>query len=669
MNRLKNRKKSTFFPQKSLSTKLLIILLITSILPLVLSTSMIYTNTTKGFTSLVNENKEAVESAVTNKFDSTFERLLELSNIYAADQELITAFKAGNQSSLAEKVQPVFERLQKEHQLEVLEWGTTEGTVFFRGHNPEKFGDDKSDIPAVQQALNGKESAGFEFGSSGLAVRAFVPIKSGSEIIGTLQTGVDDSFLKDLKHTLHGVNLDLYDSTGKIVVSSENTNIGKSLADRSLIDTLQSGKKVSTKSKEAIQTFIPMYDPTKSEVIGFISISQDVSFLNKLSSKITLLSIFLTAAAMIVVMIVVIIFSRSITRPLKQVTSFMGEFSKGNLAASFEGKERQDEIGQLSSSITEMKERLKDMVEQIADVSVVIKRRSTKLNQSSKEIKAGSHQVAVTMQGLSAGSESQAHTALELAQIMKDFTAKVHEANENGNEVAATANNVFHLTASGKDLMDSSVGQMKKIHSLVEDSVLKVQRLDDQSREISKLVQVIQSVSDQTNLLALNAAIEAARAGEHGKGFAVVADEVRKLAGQVSHSIVDITNIVESIQEESKQVTTSLQQSFEQVKAGTDQMTSTGETFEQIKHSLSLMLNKIKVISINLTDITTNTAEVHTSIENISSISEEFAAGVEETAASVQQNSSSMEQIASHADSLDQLAKELQVLMEQFKIN
>ncbi|HWO98329.1 MAG TPA: methyl-accepting chemotaxis protein [Bacillus sp. (in: firmicutes)] len=669
MNRLKNRKKSAFFPNKSLSTKLLIILLITSVLPLVLSASMIYANTVKGFTALMSENKEAVESAVTNKFDSTFEQLLELSNIYASDQELINAFKTGSRSNLAAKVQPVFERLQKEHRLEVFEWGTNEGTVFFRGHNPEKFGDDKRAIPAVQQALNGKESAGFEFGSSGLAVRAFVPVKSDNKVIGTLQTGMDDSFLKDLKPTLHGVQLDLYDSTGKIIVSSEDTNIGKSLADRSIIDQLRSGKELSTNNNESIQTFMPMYDPTKSEVIGFISITQDVSFLNKLSSKITLLSTLLTAATIIVVMIVVTIFSKSISRPLKQVTLFMNEFSKGNLAASFEGKERQDEIGQLSRSINQMRERLKDMVEQIADVSVVIEKRSSELNQSSSEIKEGSQQVAVTMQELAAGSESQANTALELTQIMNDFAANIQEANENGNEMAAAANNVFHLTVNGKSLMDSSVDQMKKIHSLVEDSVRKVQRLDDQSREITKLVQVIQGVSDQTNLLALNAAIEAARAGEHGKGFAVVADEVRKLAGQVSHSIADITNIVKGIQEESKEVTTSLKQSFEQVQLGTDQITTTGETFEQIQESLSLMLNKIKVISINLTNITTNTTEIHTSIENISSISEEFAAGVEETAASVQQNSSSMEQIAHHADSLDQLAKELHKLMGHFRVH
>jgi methyl-accepting chemotaxis protein len=668
MNRLKNRKKFNLFSQKSLSTKLLTILILTSILPLVLSTSIVYTNTAQGFTTLINENKEAIQHSVTNEFNVVFEQLLELSNIYANDKELIQAFKAEDRNNLAAKIQPIFKRLQEEHQLEVFELGTNKGIVFFRGHNPEKFGDDKSDKPAIQDALRGKESAGFEFGSSGLAVRAFVPIKSGNEIIGTLQTGMDDSFLKELKRTLHGVHLDLYDVSGKIIVSSDDSNIGKTLNDHSIIEKLLSGKELSREKGEYIQTFMPMYDPTKSEIIGFIGISQDVSVINKVNSEITLLSILLTAITLIVVIIVVMIFSRSISLPLKQVTVFIDEFSQGNLNAAFEGKEQKDEIGQLSRSINEMRERLKDMVQRIVDVSVIIEKRSSELNQSSKEINEGSHQVAVTMQELSSESESQANTALELTQIMNDFAAKIHQANENGSEVTSTANTVFDLTTNGKNLMDSSVDQMNKIHSLVKDSVSKVQRLDEQSREISKLIQVIQTVSEQTNLLALNAAIEAARAGEHGKGFAVVADEVRKLAGQVSHSIVDITNIVKGIQEGAKQVTVSLQESFEQVKSGTNQITTTGETFEQINESVSVMLKKIKIISTNLTDITSLTRGVNTSIENISSISEEFAAGVEETAASVQQNSSSMEQIANHADSLDQLAKELHELMSQFKI-
>nr|WP_235420798.1 methyl-accepting chemotaxis protein [Jeotgalibacillus soli] len=205
------------------------------------------------------------------------------------------------------------------------------------------------------------------------------------------------------------------------------------------------------------------------------------------------------------------------------------------------------------------------------------------------------------------------------------------------------------------------------IQEIMKSSVQRVNDLDAQSVRITEMIQVIQAIADQTNLLALNAAIEAARAGESGKGFAVVADEVRKLAEQVKHSIGDITYIVNGIQNGSKQAVTSLQEGFEKVESGADQIRTTGLTFEEITGELSTMTEKIQRISTSLTEINKETYNVTTSAVSIASVAEE-AAGVEETSASVQQTSSSMDQITDNADALASLSKELNELIRQFRV-
>ncbi|SET47383.1 methyl-accepting chemotaxis protein [Salinibacillus kushneri] len=372
--------------------------------------------------------------------------------------------------------------------------------------------------------------------------------------------------------------------------------------------------------------------------------------------------------AIIIGGLIVFFISRMVSRNLNKVVHVNNRVAEGNLAVDAIDYDGNDEIGKLAESTNVMGRNLKLIVEKITEISETVSSQSEELTQSANEVKAGSEQISSTMQELASGSESQANNASDLSSNASTFTKSVQEANANGEHVYESSKEVLNMTGEGQQLMEQSVKQMTTIDHIVQDAVQKVQGLDKQSKEISKLVVVIKDVAEQTNLLALNAAIEAARAGEHGQGFAVVADEVRKLAEQVADSVTDITEIVGKIQKESTNVVDSLQNGYSEVEKGTSQIKTTGETFDKINQAVSKMTTNIQTVTDKLSMMSKTNQEMSSSIEEIASISEEAAAGVEQTSASAEQTSSSMEEMASSSEDLAKLAEELNELIRHFKL-
>jgi len=370
----------------------------------------------------------------------------------------------------------------------------------------------------------------------------------------------------------------------------------------------------------------------------------------------------------IVGVLIAIVTARNISKPITIVSKRMSELADGNLQHELLPITHHDEIGQLMLSANEMNEKLKQTISSIHTVSETVAAGSEELAQSSNEVQSGTEQITVTMQELASGTETQASTAGDLAETMASFQRSIHETTQEGIELKVHSSHVQELTTTGKDLMIQSTQQMATINKIVLDSVKKVEGLNVQSAEISKLVSVIDDISNQTNLLALNAAIEAARAGEHGKGFAVVADEVRKLAEQVQFSVSDISTIVNRIQGETGNVTTALQSGYEEVKKGTAQLNQTNETFDQISEAVEEMILNINTISGNLNKVAQNSESINISVDEMASISEESAAGVEQTTATVEETAATMEEISRSANQLAGMAEELNIQLQQFKI-
>lgn len=358
----------------------------------------------------------------------------------------------------------------------------------------------------------------------------------------------------------------------------------------------------------------------------------------------------------------------SIGKPLELATKKLKQITEGDLTGETIKIHRKDEIGEIVKSANHLSDSLRDIIIKINEVSSIVTSHSDELSQSAQEVSASTEQASSTLQEIAAGSEKQAHHSTELSVMIETFVDHLLVTGERGEEIYLTANSSLSLTKEGQQLMDSSNVQMRKIDNLVQESVQKVYRLDEELKEIYKLVIVIKEIADQTNLLALNAAIEAARAGEHGRGFVVVAEEVRKLAEEVAHSVKDITEIVNNIRNEFNDVTESLQTGYKEVEIGTEKIKITSDTFIKINHSIMDVAKSIKEISQTLNETITNSEQINSSIQEIAAVSEKSLAGIEETAAIAEENSSSMEEVTESAERLANLAADLSELIKQFKL-
>lgn len=396
-------------------------------------------------------------------------------------------------------------------------------------------------------------------------------------------------------------------------------------------------------------------------------INRSIKMMNQAKSA-KIIGLTVGLIVIIAAIIVGIVTANIITKPIRMVVTYMQNLANGDLRQEPLAINSQDELRTLVDATNTMNNQLRGTLTVISDVAETVAANSEEIAQSSNEVRSGAEQVARTMQELAEGAEQQASSATDLAQIMDNFSSTVGIATQEGEELMAHSQSVRDLTLTGQRYMNDSTQQMNDIDDIVQIAVQKVEGLNEQSKEISELVLVIDSIADQTNLLALNAAIEAARAGEQGKGFAVVADEVRKLAEQVSLSVTDISSIVTRIQDETADVTKSLQAGYAEVKKGTAQITETDATFRQISEEVNGMSTNIQTITTNLEGISNTTSQINRAIDDIAAISQQAAAGVEETSATVQETASTLEEVARGTDQLATRAEELNHQVNYFKL-
>ena len=652
---------------KSMKQRLIIVLLLTSMIPVILTVVTMFWAINKSLNHLLNSQQSDIELAVETHIKNVQDDLQILVENYSTNPLVIESATETDIENL-HKLQPIYTQLANEHQLTVFELGSMSGFVHYRAHNPEKRGNDKSDLAAIEQTIKGQVSSGFEFGASGLAVRAFAPLKDGNDIIGTLQIGVDDSFLTELTEMFPSVTVSLLSADGMVTRSSDEVLLNKAMAGEVDYQKVIAGELLRVGTDSSLQSFIPMYDATGTEIIGAIHLNKDTSIVQTIFQMMTVLVVIILVVTAIAAMIIATFYTKGLTRPITAIVERMERLRDGDLTVSIERTERADEIGQLTRRANDMQLQLQKSLQSVADASNVVTQKSDMLTHSANDVLTGSEQIAETMDVISKGAEKQTNAVTEVSEIMTQFATEIYETNEKGTMLQQMSQQVTQLSTSGSTMIQKSNEQMTNLHVVMNEAVAKMAVLNTQTQEVSKFVAIIEDVANQTNLLALNASIEAARAGEHGKGFAVVADEVRKLASQVADSVAEITTIVAAVERETKGVTNSLQSGFTQVEAGTQQMLETTSTFSDITSSVETMQRDISDVLTKIQQMSMDGQEISASLQEIAAITEETSASIEETTATTAQSSALMADVSQGAQQLSKLADDLNAIVKQYKL-
>ncbi|MDO3662796.1 methyl-accepting chemotaxis protein [Bacillus sp. C28GYM-DRY-1] len=359
---------------------------------------------------------------------------------------------------------------------------------------------------------------------------------------------------------------------------------------------------------------------------------------------------------------------RSITKPLRRIVASAEKISEGDLTETIEINSK-DELGVLSKSFNHMAHSLRSLIHGIKDSVDHVASSSEELTASADQTSRATEHITMAIEQFSNGTESQSdkiETTTEQINEMNDGLAELARAAAVITETSADA---IEVSSEGETLVQKTAGQMKAIDHSVKEAEKVVMGLEIKSKDITNILRVINGIADQTNLLALNAAIEAARAGENGRGFSVVAEEVRKLAVQSADSAKEIESLISEIVKEIHTSLNVLQSVNKEVETGLVITGETKQSFKHISHMTNQIASELQNMNATVEELSAGAQEISAASNDITAISKKSSDGIQDIAASAEQQLASMEEISSSAQTLERMSEELRDLTKRFKVD
>jgi len=563
-----------------------------------------------------------------------------INNAFVANDRGIYYNQAGNQNSIAEK--EYFKEAVKNRQ-----------TIF--------------SSPVLDEAT-GKER-----------IIVASPIESDNKIVGVLSTTITLDYIQDIVKEMkindsgHGWIIDQHKITiahtndaylgNKILLEKgskelkEAANLMKEGNSDTAVYSMEGRKKVLA------------YSPIN--ITGWsIALTADLDTILAPLDIMKKESILMGVIAALLGIVIAFLISRSIANPIKRITEQSKLIADGNLQQDFKDKivERNDELGTLGQAIAEMKKNLRNILRKTSSIADELSSSSQELSASSEEISASAEQVSSAIQEVASGAEEQTAQIKETKDNIDKLTNKIKEVDKATNSMNKSSDNVTKNLVEGNKTIDKSIGMVKEVKNEATTVAEKIDRLGDLSEKIGDIIELINGISAQTNLLALNAAIEAARAGEAGRGFSVVADEIRELAEESANATERIADLIGDIQQGVKDTIGQMNKTTKAVESGVDSMRETEQSFDNINEVSDNLQKMITSISESIKSMHTQSNEVEEAVVEIASVSQQASSNAEEVSASSEEQSATTREIVDASEELAEMAQRLTTSVEQFKL-
>ncbi len=353
-----------------------------------------------------------------------------------------------------------------------------------------------------------------------------------------------------------------------------------------------------------------------------------------------LVMLFISIFIVVLVMSASFFVLRSITSPLNKTTEFALQLARGDLTAKIDFT-ADNEMGELTKALNDMVVSFRDIIEQVIE--------------SIQQLTLTADQTSTVTEKTNESMQVQLTETTNMASAIQQMNSMAQSISQNTNDASIAGKEANQEAATGKKSMEATVTQIKQLSTELQSSVTAISELEQNSIEIGTVLDVIKGISEQTNLLALNAAIEAARAGEQGRGFAVVADEVRTLASRTQDSADEISQMINKLQEGAKAAVSAINRGGEQAKKSVDQAVATGENLSTISNVVSQINDMSEQIASSMIEQGNVVDQINLNIGQINEMAQQTAGHTRET-----ENAS---------NELSSITNALKKSAEQFKVS